>query len=237
MDTQQAIDFLFGLLVEHHHSSVKLEALEVLHNLKAKFPHLTISGKRIVPFLMEEADLYKDTLALSYAAQNSRNIQDEEPAITVARTELIHLIERKLDTNLKRIFWILGLSYPPGVILPLYRDLRHQDQNIRISTVELLDNVLEPGLKKAVFSIMETAMLDSLSKEDLARLELEMHTEASCYHALLSGKDDQIKLAVLTLIRALKSPELDHLLEVAEIDEHTHLLLRAEKLMAKERAS
>lgn len=218
MDTQQAVDFLFGLLVQHHPSAIKIEVLEVLHRLKAKFPHLTISSKRVMSFLMHEADVYKDTLALSYAALQSSKGIHEDPAISLARNELIQLLEGKLDHNLKRIFWILGLNYPPGMILPLFEDLRHQDQDIRISTVELLDNILEPAYKKVVLSIVETAMLNTLSQHDLNRLELKIPTEYSSYESLLKGKDKEVRLAVLKLIEAMKNPAFNALLAVAADD-------------------
>ncbi|HZV68486.1 MAG TPA: HEAT repeat domain-containing protein [Saprospiraceae bacterium] len=234
MDTQQAIDFLFELLVQHHPPSVKLEVLEVLHTVKAKFPHLTISGKRITSFLMHEADLYKDTLALSYAAQQSRKNKKEDPAISQARNELIELLEGKLDHNLKRIFWLLGLNYPPGMILPLFDDLRHKDQEKRISTVELLDNILEPSYKKVVISIVETAMLDNLSSADMSRLELRIPTENSCFESLLKGKDDVVKIAVLKLIEAMKNPKLDHLIQMAAEDEHDRVKNYAERMLEKE---
>ncbi|HUR31401.1 MAG TPA: Npt1/Npt2 family nucleotide transporter [Saprospiraceae bacterium] len=212
MDTQQAIDFLFGLLIQHHYPALKLEALEVLHKIRAKFPHLSISGKRIMPYLMEEADLYKDTLALCYSAQQGSSIHDQDIAVSEARKELTDLLEDKLDDDLKRIFWILGLSYPPGLILPLYHDLRHQDQDMRISTVELLDNLLDPNLKKAVISIVESAMLDKLSHDDLGRLEVNIHSENACYESILNGNDEELKNAVLKLIKAMKDSEFEYLL-------------------------
>lgn len=213
MDTQQAIDFLFGLLLKHHHPALKFESLEILHKVKAKFPHLTITGKRIMPYIMEEAELYKNTLALSYTAHQSYENKHEDPAISEARKELINLLEQKLDTVLKRIFWILGLSYPPGLILPLYDDLRHKDQDMRINTVELLDNVLDPNLKKVVITIVESAMLDTISEDDLGRLDLDIPTEISCYEQLLNTKDEQIKKAVRNLIKTMKNPAFDFLLK------------------------
>lgn len=212
MDTQQAIDFLFALLEQHQHPGLKLEALEVLHKVKAKFPHLAISGKRIMPYIMEEAGLYKDTLALSYAAHHSRKNKNEDPDISTARKELIDLLAQKLDKDLKRIFWILGLTYPPGLILPLYNDLRHQDHDMRISTVELLDNLLDPGLKKVVISIVESAMMDQLSSDDLERMEVNIPNEMSCYESILNGKDEELKEAVLKLLKAMKDREFEHLL-------------------------
>ncbi|MEP6794126.1 MAG: hypothetical protein ABJB16_07360 [Saprospiraceae bacterium] len=234
MDTQQAVDFLFDLLVQPHPPFVKIEILEVLHRLKAKFPHLTISGKRIMKFLMHEAALYKDTLALSYAAEQKLKTDDEAPAIHFARKELIDMLENKLDHILKRIFWLLGLNYPPGMILPLYDDIRHEDPDIRISTVELLDNILEPAYKKVVISLVETATLHGLSGNDLNRLELKIPTEYSSYESLLQSKDDEVKLAVLKLIETLKNPMFDPLIRLAVNDEHPRVKGQAEKLLQKE---
>ncbi len=234
MDTQQAVDFLFGLLMLHNHPALKIEALEVLHAMKTKFPNLTITGKRIMPYLMEEVDLYKNTLALNYAAQQGKKSEEEDPAVSISRKELTDLLEQKLDSDLKRIFWLLGLGYPSGIILPLYKDLRKKNQDLRISTVELLDNILDPALKKVVISIVESAMMEKMSVEDLGRMEVNIPTEISCYESILNGKDDQLKMAVLKLIHVLKNPELDHLLQLATDDEHNRVKDLAERLIEKE---
>ena len=131
-----------------------------------------------------------------------------------ARKELIQTLEQKLDHDLKRIFWLLGLTYPPNIILPLYKDLRKEDQEIRISAVELLDNILDPALKKVVISILESAMLEKLSPEDFERMEVDLHSEFSCYEYILEGKDEQLKIAVMKLIEAMKNPEFDKLVQV-----------------------
>ncbi|MEO5905446.1 MAG: hypothetical protein ABIQ11_01880 [Saprospiraceae bacterium] len=214
MDTQQGVDFLFGLLLQHHHPSLKFETLEVLHAIKTKFPNLTFTGKRIMPYLMEEAELYKSTLALNYAAQQGYKGETESPEVSNARKELIDTLEQKLDSDLKRIFWLLGLSYSPNLILPLYKDLRKEDQDVRINTVELLDNILDPALKKVVISIVESAMLEKLSPEDFERMEVNLHSEFSCYELILEGKDQQLRVAVLKLIEAMKNPEFDKLVQV-----------------------
>ena len=201
METEEAIDFLFNLLIQHRHPVIKFETLEVLHRMKSKFPRLSIGLKRIMPLLMEETDLYKDTLAISYAAQH-RGDEAESPELQEARKELIELLERKLDHNLKRIFWLLGLSYPPGTIQPLYTNIRHQDQQMRISAVEFLDNILEPNVKKAIISIVESAVLEQLTPEDLDRLEIKVHSQQECYDAILNGNDEQLKHAVQRIIAA-----------------------------------
>lgn len=233
MDTQQAIDFLFGL-VQHRDPSAKLEALEALHTIKAKFPHLTISGKRVMPILMEEADLYRDTLAISYAAQLKLKHHEDTPAIRNAWKELTEMLERRLNASLERIFWVLGLTYPPGIMLPLYKDLRHTDSNVRMNSVELLDNILEPPLKKVVIPIVETVIMDKVSHEALVRLELKDPDIVSCFESLLRGDDDLLKLEVLEVIKVLNDPQFDQLLQLAAEDDHPRVSTYAKKIMLKE---
>ncbi|MDZ4709048.1 MAG: HEAT repeat domain-containing protein [Saprospiraceae bacterium] len=232
MDTQQAIDYLFEL-VQHHDPKVKLNALETLHKIKVKFPHLTISGKRVIPFLKEEAGLYRDFLAVNYAAQHRWSFRVEDSKISIARKDLIHLLERRLDNILKRIFWLLGLTYPPGIILPLLKDVRSQDPNIRINTIEFLDNILDPALKKVLIPIVETAIMDTLSDEILLKFQLNMPSEFSCFESILKGQDDLLKLAVLVMIEALDNPEFAPLVKQATNDEHTRVKMFAERLSEK----
>ena len=233
MDTQQAVDFLFEL-IQHHDTTAKLEGLEALHKIKVKFPHLTITGKRIMPMLMEEADLYGDTLAISYAAGQKWENAGEDSEITLTRTELTKLLEGRLDYILERIFWILGLSYPPGSILPLLKDIRNVDPNIRMNTLELLDNLLEPPFKKVILPIVETTMHNTVSEDILDRLALNVPNMISCFELLLKGEDDQIKLAVLALIKALDQPELVSLIQLAAKDDHSKVKMFAKKLLVTE---
>jgi AAA family ATP:ADP antiporter len=180
--------------------------------MKVQFPNLNITGKRISPHLVQETDLYKTTLALNYAARQILKNESVPPEVHIARNELISLLEKRLDHDLKRIFWLLGLSFPFGSIHSLYKDLRHEDPNIRISTVELLDNLLDPGLKKIVKSIMESVLLEKLSDDDLNRLQVNIPTEFSCYETILKGKDERLKAAVINLLEALNKPEFSSLL-------------------------
>jgi len=229
MDTQQAIDFLFEL-VQHRDPLVKLKAIQTLHKMKVNFPHLTISGKRVVPHLLREAGLYRDALAINYAAQHQWKTDQESEGIILARKEFTRLLERKLNRILKRIFWLLGLTYPPGIILPLFKDIRNSDANIRINTVELLDNIIDPSLKKVVIPLVETAALEHLPDEALKRLQLKSPDEYACFESLLKGPEVRLKLAVLNLIEAMDNPEFDPLIHLATGDEHYRVRLLAERL-------
>ncbi len=232
MDTQQAVDFLLGL-VQHHDQVANLEALESLHKVKAIFPHLTISGKRVMPILVKETDLYRNTLAIKYVAHQGLKKQKEDTKIHQARKELIELLDGKLECILEQIFLVLGLTYPPGSIMPLLKDIRSKDAQTRINTVELLDNILDPVFKKIMIPIIESAMLDQMTHQEISRLELDIPTEKSYFQSLLKGDDDQLKLAVLNLIEALNHSDFDPIVAMAAQDDHSKVSSFAEKILAK----
>lgn len=230
METQQAVDYLFEL-VKHEDPTVKMEALESLHKIKARFPHLTISWKRLIPIVNDDVDLYKDTLVLSYTSQHNLERYKDNPKISMALIDLIELLERRRKIILEHIFWVIGLAYPPNVILPLFKELHNEDPAIRMNTVELLDNILEPALKKIVIPIVETAALEKLSDEVLARLDLEKLTKQSSFERLLKGDDDLVKLAVLSLIEAIAKEKYNALLHLAAKDEHPRISMYAKKIL------
>ena len=95
----------------------------------------------------------------------------------------------------------------------------------------MLDNLLDPPMKKVVLSIVETAMLGKLTLEDLERLELTIPDEESCYEMLLTGKDDQLKIAVLDVLEAMQDERFDYLVEMAAGDEHARVKARAEEIL------
>lgn len=217
MDTQRAVDFLFGLL-QHREVGVRLDALRALRTLRENFPHLTVPPRRVLALLMEEADLYRDTLALSYTARGRGGIQEADDA-TRTREDLARLLEHRLNGTLECIFRLLGLRYPPGEILPVFEGIRDGDPDMRLNAVDLLDNLLEPNLRRKLLPLVETALADTVSEEALHRLSIEAPTEVDCLRALLLGRDEKIKLAALHWMAADRRLALPELLQIALRDD------------------
>lgn len=232
METQQAVDYLFEL-VKHEDPTVKMEALESLHTIKARFPHLTIGWKRLIPIVTVDVDLYKDTLVLSYTSHHNLERYKDDQKISLAMKELMELLERRRNTILEHIFWVIGLAYPPNVILPLFKELHHEDPAVRMNAIELLDNILEPALKKIVMPIVETASLETMSDDVMARLDLEVLTKQSSFERLLKGDDDLVKLAVLSLIEAIAKEKYTPLLHLAAKDDNPRISMLAKKMLAQ----
>lgn len=189
---QASADLLFYLL-KNKNSRVRLAALRSLNPLKIKFPFLNFFEKEIIPHLFNEAHLYQDTLSILYV---QRKAEEGLPEKQEARLHLIQLLEKRLDRNLERIFRLLGLKYPVEDVIGIFENIQNPQPDLRINALEYLDNLLDPGLKKVLIPIVETALLDSLSEEVIRSLKLKIPDEKECYRLLMEKSDEEISMAV-----------------------------------------
>ncbi len=212
IDSQIAVNFILDLL-DREDVTVHLESLRSLNAMKMNFPHLRFQKKAIMNRILEETQLYRDTLTVLYAQTKihsnviKNQLSPAELAQENARESLVKLLEARMDSSLERIFRLLGLKYPTEDIIPIYEGLQSNKPDLRANAVEFLENLLESSLKKILIPVLETALLDGISEEAIKNLKINVPDEFTCYQTLLVGKDKQLKLAVLYLIGQLKDPK------------------------------
>lgn len=209
--TQESLELLLDLLDDNDRVT-RNEALRGLNHLRNEFPFLKFNRKAIIDRILYESHLYRDTLSALHT-QNlivGENLSEVEKAredeIRKARTSLIQLLERRLDNSLERMFRFLGLRYSPEDIYPIYLGLNSKLPDARDNALEFLDNILEPGLKRILIPIVETAMADSISDEVLRKLHIQVPSEFECMKMLLSTHDKRIFLSTIYLISQLDDP-------------------------------
>ena len=213
IESQRSVNFLFELL-ESEDSVLRNKALISLTRLKMKFPFLHFDKKLVIRRILEEARLIQDTLSVLYLQikldmESKTNI----PELIEARKSLIDLLERRLDGGLERIFHLLGLRFPPDEINSAFKSYQSSKTEVRISSIEFLDNLLDTRLKRVIIPLLETTILDTHSEETLKNLNIHIPNEKECYSMLLHGNDIKIKLAVLYLFTQLKDPKHLELIE------------------------
>ena len=213
IESQRSVNFLFELL-DSEDSVLRNKALISLTRLKAKFPFLHFDKKLVISRILEEARLLQDTLSVLYLETKlEQESKKNNPELTDARKSLIELLEKRLDGGLERIFQLLGLRFPPDEINSAFKSFQSSKTDIRISSIEFLDNLLDTRLKRVIIPILETSILDSISEEALKNLNIGVPKEKDCYSMLLQGNDIKIKLAVLYLINQLKDKKYLDLIE------------------------
>lgn len=204
IDSQHAIKFLFQLL-NSEDFLLRNETLISLNNLKNRFPYLHFDKKLVISRILDEARLLQDTLSVLYLQQHlekeeisrgtSVNLEKQD-----ARKSLINILERRLDGGLERIFKLLGLKFPGDEISSAYKSFQSNKPDIRMSSIEFLDNLLDTRLKRVLIPLFETTLMENLSKEALRKMNIHIPSEVECYTMLLDGNDVKVKLAVLHLI-------------------------------------
>ena len=217
LGSQSSVDFLFNLL-HFEDVTVRLESLRGLNELKIKYPFLDVNKKEVIQLIMEEGNLYLDTLKI-LNAQNSANLHYDNTqeniysnAIVDARKSLTKILESRLDGTLERIFRLLGLRYPPEEILNIYEGIQQKNSDFRSNALEYLDNLLDINLKRILMPVIETALIVD-GGESADQIELKIPNEYQAFEMLMAGKDIKIKLAVLYLVEQLKDDKFLPLLK------------------------
>ncbi|MEQ8473604.1 MAG: hypothetical protein RIC35_20570 [Marinoscillum sp.] len=186
--------------------NLRLEVLRSLNTVQRDFAHLKIRKELVLDHLIDETNLYKTILGVFYK-QNQMLPKESPQKVVAARTGLIQLLERRLDGTLERIFRLIGLRYPPDDVISAYQGIKSVNESIRSNSVEYLDNLLEPSLKKVLVPIAENAVLDYISKETINTLKVTVPDERQCFTLLLQGRDARLKIAVFELLAALEVAE------------------------------
>ena len=215
--TQYGVDFLIEFLGRED-IKTRENTIESLVFLKSKYPYLLIQNKYITSYIFEEVKIYMDIISALYVQQErirlSEKSRDEE--ITLARKNLIQLLEKRLDENLERIFKLLGLKYPPDEMDTVFKELKSDKSEMRANAIELLDNLLDANLKKVLIPIIEIAN-ENITEEILKELKLKKMSQGECFSVLLEGIDLKLKSEVLQLLALLKDKKY---LSIAEKYSH-----------------
>jgi ATP:ADP antiporter, AAA family len=211
LDAQASVKALLSFL-ETPDVQLRLEALRALNTIQRDFPHLKIKKEDIIDYIIDEVELYKNTLSVLYQ-QNQLLPMEETEALVKARTNVILLLERRLDGTLERIFRLIGLRYPPEEVMSVYQGIRSDNEHIRMNSIEFLDNLLEPTLKRNLMPIAESAAFEEITSKTLVNLKVKIPDERKCLSMLLEGRDQKMKIVVFRLIAQLQNKEYSSMVQ------------------------
>jgi len=207
---QKAADVLIKNL-DQQDLSLRHEIIKALNRLRANFPELDFGEHHIVKWIVNEARDCVNTLAVLHIQMNNQAVATSPAPESgggapekEARRRLIKALEERADSNLERIFRLLGLKYPPDDIYNAFVSIRSDQADIRVNAVEFLDNLLDPDLKKVIIPLVETRLVNTLIDEAIAQFDIKIPSEFDCLVELLSGNDDWLKACTLNLIGYIK---------------------------------
>ncbi|MDF1698396.1 MAG: Npt1/Npt2 family nucleotide transporter [Saprospiraceae bacterium] len=179
------------LLMEAEDLEVRNNAIMSLRILYDNYPLLQIDNPLINRILIEESKYTNKILTvLSYYGNN---IQDDNKGSQNEKHPLILLLKQKIDTNLRVIFELLHIKYPPENYIELYDYVKGADTELRNNAIEYVDNSLTYDLKSAI-----VPLLDYISTSDnIPNVENDLKTRQKIKAFLMQNKDEEIRAMAL----------------------------------------
>lgn len=150
---QEAVHILLDCLHESE-GHLRYKILKALNQLRSSDAQLVFGEVRILQQLLAEMEQYYRQVQILLAVNPAAVPLSEAKA---RRQDLltVSLLEQQEKTT-ERIFRLLGLLYPPQDIHHAYYGLRSQRSQVRANTVEFLDNLLNPSLRKYLLPIIDS---------------------------------------------------------------------------------
>ena len=176
------------ILLYNNDMEVRHNAIGALRVLSDNYPLLQIDQSLINKALIEECK-YSNRILKVLSLYISPNA--EESMTIDINHSLINLLKHKIDSNLKIIFELLHIKYPPENYLELYDYVKGADSELRNNAIEYVDNSLTYDLKSAI-----VPLLDYITNDD-SHLEIELSDIDKVKSFLLNNQDEQIRKAAI----------------------------------------
>lgn len=150
---QDAVQILLDCL-EQKDVHLRYKILKALNRLRSNDANLVFDEHKILNQLFAELkQFYRHSQLL--LAFNPVAIPLTEAGGRQQDLLTVSLLERQ-DRAMERIFRLLGLLYPHNDIHQAYYGLRSYRSQVRANTVEFLDNLLNPTIRKFILPIIDS---------------------------------------------------------------------------------
>lgn len=194
--SQRSVDFLMTKL-KLTDLDLRYQIIRALNKLRVDYPELRFDKPLVKSQVQAEVELFKTTLRLWL--RHKYSLEGERQKEKKAQILLTRALEERLDKILERIFRLLGIKYQFRDMFSAYLGLRSDKSYLRANSIEFLDNVLEPSLKRILIPIVETSRLELLTTK-AKPLGLELYTEEEALKLTLRGEDNWLKACTIYLI-------------------------------------
>lgn len=205
--TQSAVYVLMRLMRSRDFMT-RCEASRSLLKLKGKQVKLIFNPRQLKGFVLKEIKQYKNALIAidslnmlldKQSLQDSKT--DKEIELSIARQNIVDILQEQLETSLKTIFELLAVLYDTTDIKMTYSGLLSDVEDAKINAIEFLDNLLKSQLKFKLIPILEHYVLGNIGAQ--SPLKLKVLNEKACLTLLVKSRGKRIKLEVLYLINIL----------------------------------
>ena len=151
LPTQPAVDLLL-LSLDRLRAPLLYDVAKALNKIRASNPKLRFNQEAIDVAVLGEVRALATVQAALFHHARAKDVYTRAPAAPEVREALFH--ERK--QSLERVFRMLGLRYPSTDMHSAYLGLTEND-DLRASAAEFLDNVLDWEFKRVLVPLLDEA--------------------------------------------------------------------------------
>lgn len=182
------------------------QIIKALNKLRIDYPELRFEKQVVDAGILDETKKYYRFLTLLQSRKKeplpdyqnkTASIQEQ---IKISAIKLLEkALEEKLDKNLERIFRLLGLKYPARDMLNAYQGVKSDRSEVRANSIEFLDNILHPNLRKTLLPILDESSSSDLINKTQNLFGYQVPTKKECIDYILNGYDGWLKSCTLYL--------------------------------------
>lgn len=152
-EAQRSADTLLDLLAQESDGMIRYRIIRALETLVARDPSIALERRalhRVITETISRAYRHFDertTLELGAGMYPERRTPGHEL--------LVRVLHDKEDNACDRLFRLLGLAHPSADFARIRRNLRSSDAKTRASCIELVSNLVELPLRRAVLGLVD----------------------------------------------------------------------------------
>ena len=196
--TQHSVDSLISIL-DSVDPPMKYHVIKALNSLRSRYPDLKFTHDALGSALVEESESYYTILQILSLAETTDTDADKL---------LRRALNERIDSNLERIFRLLGLAYSQKDIYGAYLGILSQRKELHASAIEFLDNVLKKGVKKYLFPIVDTITVDARIQKGQELFGVAIQDIESALEYLIRDSDPWLKACAIYAVTSHRSDKL-----------------------------
>lgn len=204
---QRSVDALLQAIAEPD-LHLRATVLRSLHRLRESEPKLNYGSESVQSQILKEARSYYE---LSAALGPFRDSNDKRTAAGL----LSKTLEERLKHTIERLFYLLGLRYPPREIYAAYLAVNRGKAEEMSTAIEFLDNVLDRELKRVLLPLFDAPENVAQRGREVFGVE-RLNTETALRKLLESGDEWLVCCAIATAAQLKLNPLADEITKLRQ---------------------
>ena len=191
---QEAVDAVLGLLLVEEDIEMRHELIRGLVTLRlGPGPRLEFPKRMIRRQIAKEVGDSERIVRLAsiYHRMCEGRLREQDPFVALLRL--------LMEESTLRMFWLLSLVCRPEDIYLIYKQVRESDGYLRADALELLDNLVDPGLRGIIFPVLDEDYFLERVSAPLEAPPSDSDVEAAC-GVLRSGVHDHNRWLNLMIV-------------------------------------